>query len=100
VWAYFARLEGRRWIAAMEVLRPHATAERRFDAHRLLAQLLGFVDARLASLGSPQGPLGKWEHDRVSTVLRKAMRDDELSSLTAAGAAMTEEQAIEAALLA
>ena len=61
--------------------------------------ILGFVDARLAAMGSARAE-EQQEYDRVLNVLGDAVGADALGKLMAAGAAMTEEQAVEASNLA
>jgi predicted ATPase/transcriptional regulator with XRE-family HTH domain len=80
-------------VAAVAALRPEATAERRSQAYRRAAQLMGYIDACLAALKSPQEY--RSEHDRVASLLREAIDEDQLAMLMAEGARMTEEQATE-----
>jgi len=54
--------------------------------------------ARHVSLGSAREYTGQQEYHRVVAVLRNVVRADELANLMTAGAAMTENQAIEEAL--
>jgi predicted ATPase len=82
-------------LAAIAALRPQVGAERTGKARAQAAQILGFVDARFAALGSPREPFREPEYARVLAVLREALSADTLAKLMASGAAMTEEQAIE-----
>ncbi|HXO17723.1 MAG TPA: hypothetical protein VN909_06095, partial [Candidatus Dormibacteraeota bacterium] len=58
------------------------------------ARLLGFVDARLIALGVPEPYWLPQEHDRMLTILRDAIPQDELTYLMTSGATMTEDEAI------
>ncbi|MFY9709341.1 MAG: helix-turn-helix domain-containing protein [Candidatus Cybelea sp.] len=62
------------------------------------ARIFGFVDARLASMGSAQLMIQEQEHDRVIALLREAMTPGDLTALLAAGAEMTQERAVAEAL--
>jgi predicted ATPase/DNA-binding CsgD family transcriptional regulator len=64
---------------------------------RVAAELLGYVDARVAALGSPREDTEQGEYDRVRAALLEALGDAEWARLTQAGAALTESQALELA---
>jgi tetratricopeptide (TPR) repeat protein len=80
-------------LAAVAALRPEGSVERRSEAHERAAQLMGYVDACLAALKSPQEY--QEERDRVVSLLREAIDADQLARLMAVGARMTEDQATE-----
>jgi tetratricopeptide (TPR) repeat protein len=63
------------------------------DAHASAARILGFVEARLKTLGS-----AAQDHEPMAALLRKAIGTNTLKKLMAEGAAMTEEEAVEAAI--
>jgi hypothetical protein len=63
--------------------------------YRSCARLLGCVDARIAALGGSRDRIDEPEYDRVLTVLRDTLGSDELATLRAEGAAMTQEQVID-----
>jgi predicted ATPase len=86
-------------LAAAVVLQHRDTPEPRFEKYIQAAQLLGFVDARLLALESSQDPSERGEHDQALLVLRDALGAEELASLVAAGATMTEDEAVEATFL-
>ena len=75
-----------------------SSAERSPTAYVRAARILGFVDARLAALGSGRFTVQEQEYDRVLAVLRDAMGAELVANLMADGAAMTEDQAVEEAL--
>jgi hypothetical protein len=62
------------------------------------AQLLGYVDARLAALGSPRTAPEQNEYDRARTALTTSLGSAAISRLLAAGAALTPARAVEFAL--
>lgn len=84
-------------LAAVAVLRPRASAQEHSVRLRA-AQVMGFVDARLAALQSTQTNVERPEHDRLLEVLNAELSDAELRRLMTAGAAMTEEAAAQMAL--
>jgi hypothetical protein len=59
---------------------------------------LGFADARFRAIGSPRIALMEWQYGRVIFALRESLGADAVARLMAEGAAMTEEQVVEAAL--
>jgi predicted ATPase len=61
------------------------------------ARVLGFVDARIAALGAPRGYTEQQEYDRVLSRLRALLAAEEIERELAAGAAMSEEHAVEIA---
>lgn len=63
-----------------------------------VARILGFVDARLAAMGSVREQVSEQIRGRVRALLRDALGTDAVAQLTTEGAAMTEEQAVEEAL--
>jgi predicted ATPase/transcriptional regulator with XRE-family HTH domain len=84
-------------LAAIAARRPQSSIETASDSRRRAARLLGFVAARLASLNVVDWYTEQQEYDRTLTGLRDAIDVAELATLMAAGAAMSEEQAIEEA---
>ncbi len=82
-------------LGAIAALRPRSAADLSHTGYEQAARILGFVDARLAAMGSARAE-EQQEYDRVLNVLRDALGADALGKLMAAGAAMTEEQAVEA----
>jgi tetratricopeptide (TPR) repeat protein len=86
-------------LAAVAALRPQGKAERTFEEHARAVRIMGFVDARVAVLGVARWYTEQQEYDRVLAVLRGAVGAAELADLMVAGAEMTEDQAIEEALI-
>ena len=62
------------------------------------ARSIGYVDARIASLGLSRGYADQQEYNRVIDLLRDEIGADHLENLLADGAAMTNGAAIEYAL--
>ncbi|MGA8534116.1 MAG: helix-turn-helix domain-containing protein [Candidatus Tumulicola sp.] len=85
-------------LAAIAALQSHVAAERSPTAYAPAARILGFVDARLAAMGSPRHQHEQPEYDQALVVLRAAIDADALVKLMTEGATMTEEQAVEQAL--
>ena len=84
-------------LAALAVLRT-PRGEEGCRVRERAARIFGFVDARLASIGSAQLMIQEQEHDRVMALLREAMTPEDLTALLAAGAEMTQERAVAEAL--
>jgi non-specific serine/threonine protein kinase len=84
-------------IAAIAALRPYANERHEIKARERAAMLLGFVNARLATLEAPRDYTEQQEHDRIVAALRNALgeRHDELTAL---GGAWTEDGAVAVAL--
>ena len=78
-------------LALVAVLRPQAEGRRNYTG---AARLLGFVEARRAELGISQDHGLRHEYDRALIVLRDSIGADELTDLMAAGATMSEDEAI------
>jgi tetratricopeptide (TPR) repeat protein len=85
-------------LAAVAVLRARARGENTERDDIRAARLLGFVDARLASLGSAQTIISRQERERIVSALRDTMTAERLEQLMAAGASMTEDEAAHEAL--
>ncbi len=85
-------------LAVVATMRPHSANERRVELCVRAARLLGFVDARLADLGSSRMLGDQPEYEPVFALLRGAIGSDELTILMNAGGSMTEEKAIAEAL--
>jgi predicted ATPase/transcriptional regulator with XRE-family HTH domain len=89
-------------LAAIGALRQRESPECRATACGQAARILGFVDTRLAALGSarhsPDSPDNEQEHYQALVVVRDALGADALANLLAEGGAMTEEQAVGRAL--
>jgi tetratricopeptide (TPR) repeat protein len=83
--------------ATIAVLRPGLPAQRRAHVCALAAQIFGFADARLATLGSARLPFVKPRHAALAGVLRDVLGADLVAELMMQGAAMTEEKAVETA---
>jgi hypothetical protein len=83
---------------AVAALRSQGAFERCSEPYVRAARLFGFVAARLADLGSPRSPMDQREYERALALLLGAMGSDKLARDMNAGAAMTEEQAIDEAL--
>jgi predicted ATPase/transcriptional regulator with XRE-family HTH domain len=85
------------YLATIATLRPDVGARCKVQRHAQTARIFGFVDARLAALGSANG-VEQLEYDQVVVVLRDALGTDTVTELMVAGATMTEGQAVEEAL--
>jgi predicted ATPase/DNA-binding XRE family transcriptional regulator len=81
-------------LAAIAVLRPQPSLARAKESGRKAARMLGFVDARLAEMRVPRLYFEQPEYGRVRAVLADALGGDAVSALAAAGAALSEEEAI------
>ncbi|HEY6450349.1 MAG TPA: hypothetical protein VIX60_06695, partial [Candidatus Cybelea sp.] len=79
-------------LATIAVLRG---ASHRPGVQGVAAQILGFAEALLTTLGVERNPYT--QHDRVFATLRGTLGADVLATLTAEGATMTEDEAVEAA---
>jgi hypothetical protein len=79
-------------LAVIATLRPRTVFSR--EPHARAARVLGFVDARLERLGSTRWMPQRQEYDRALAALRDAMEAEQVAKEMAAGAAMTEEQAL------
>jgi predicted ATPase/DNA-binding XRE family transcriptional regulator len=86
-------------IVGIAVLRKQDCAERRHTTYVRAARILGFVDARLAAMGSIREQVSQQMRSRVSALLRNALGTDAVVQLMTEGAAMTEEQTVEEALI-
>lgn len=85
-------------LAAIATLRPRVTRESVRTAHEGAAQFLGFVDGRLTALGSTKFRQQQQQRDRSLAALCDTLGRKSVTRLMAAGAAMTEDQAIADAL--
>jgi predicted ATPase len=87
-------------LATVTALRAQSAHQPRAEPYARAARLFGFVDACLAALGSPRDTLhDRQEYERAMAVLRNAMSSDQLANLMNEGAAMSQEQAIDEALV-
>ena len=84
-------------LGAVAALRPQAE-EPTSQSYERAARILGFVDARIAAMGSARGYVGQLEYDRVLKMLHAAMGVDVVANLMSEGESMTEEQAVNEAL--
>ncbi len=84
-------------LGAIAALRGLAAGERT-DVSSRAARILGFSDAGIKAMGSGRQPTDQLVYDRAMSAVRDAIGADTLSTLMAEGVAMTEEQAVEAAL--
>ena len=62
------------------------------------ARLLGYVDEVIRKAEFQREPTEKWSMERLLLALREQLKDDEIATLCAAGAAWSEDQAVAAAL--
>jgi tetratricopeptide (TPR) repeat protein len=85
-------------FAAIAALQAQDDCEKTSVQRKRAAQLLGFVDKSLASLGVADSYTEAQEHDRVIAVLRDTISSVELLRLMATGAGMTPDKAVEYAL--
>jgi tetratricopeptide (TPR) repeat protein len=85
-------------LAAAAALRTDVTDERNRDARRRAAILVGFVDARLAELGSIRAHTDVQEYDRLVAALERDLGAGPSSAAMAEGASLTVGATIEAAL--
>jgi hypothetical protein len=81
-------------LATISVLRPKSVHEGLSHAVRIL----GFVDARIAALGSARLPFVQSQYESVCETLRVAMGADVVADLMREGATMAEVGAVERAL--
>jgi tetratricopeptide (TPR) repeat protein len=63
----------------------------------IAARLLGYVDAQFSKLGYTRETTEQWSYERLSTALNERLAADELEGLRREGAALAEEQALDAA---
>lgn len=86
-------------FAAISALRPGDDPQVTAEDRRRAARLLGYVDARIAALGTPRGFTEQQERDRIVAVLHAALGDDEMTDLLELGASLDEDQAVGEALV-
>ena len=79
-------------LAVLPVLR------RKTDAYAKASRILGFVNARLAAMGSAMDEGLNAERDRALAILRKTMGATRFANLMAEGSTLTEDEAVEDAL--
>jgi predicted ATPase/DNA-binding XRE family transcriptional regulator len=79
-------------LAVASLLRPQVATGSASTKHVAASWLLGYVEAYQTTLGFPETRGA--EYDRAVAVLRNDVSVDDLANLMAAGAAMTEEEAI------
>jgi predicted ATPase/class 3 adenylate cyclase len=84
-------------LAAIGTLRPNAAGLERQDRARA-SRILGYVDARYASLGALREYTEQQEYERILPILRDALGADECARLGAEGSAWSEDQAVAEAL--
>jgi len=84
-------------LAAVAALRPRPDAGQTAKSRALAARILGFSDACNEAIGLQRFPNTDPQYDRIISALRESLRADAVAKLMAAGATMTEEQAVEAA---
>ena len=85
-------------LAAVAALRPRVDAEHTDKSRALAARILGFCDAQLGeTIGFRRFSNVDWQYGPVISALRESLGADAVAKLMAEGAAMTEEQAVEAA---
>jgi predicted ATPase/class 3 adenylate cyclase len=83
-------------LAAVDTLRPGANER---SLKERAASLLGYVDARLATLQALREYTEQQQYDAMLPLLRDALGADELLRLLGKGSAWSEEQAVEEATL-
>jgi predicted ATPase/DNA-binding XRE family transcriptional regulator len=84
-------------LALVAVLQPDVECARPSTKYAGAARLFGFVAARLATMGGPGYSGLQREYDRALAVLRDVIDADDLVHLMAAGAMMTEDEAVDQA---
>lgn len=62
------------------------------------ARLLGYVDAQNKALGLERQWTEKWGYEKLMVALREKLRDAQIATLAAEGAAWSEDQAVEVAM--
>jgi len=85
-------------LAAAAALRRDTTDERKRDAQLRAARLVGFVDARLAELGSIRAHTDEQEYDRLVAALERELGTGPFAAAVADGAPLLVPAAIEVAL--
>jgi predicted ATPase/DNA-binding XRE family transcriptional regulator len=80
-------------LAVLALLKPHIENGPAFEAHAAAAHIFGFFDTRWKTLGVPK-KYGLPEYDSALELLRDAIGADVVARLMAAGASMTEDEAI------
>jgi predicted ATPase/transcriptional regulator with XRE-family HTH domain len=85
-------------LAAITALREHTSATVTSERYTQAALILGFVDARLAAMGSERLLTERQEYDRTLSALRHATSEAAVANAMASGATMTQERAVETAL--
>ncbi len=85
-------------LAAIGALHPRVDAARTAAARAGAARILGFIDARLANVGSARPHAPARQYDGMLAMLRDALGTDAVAALMADGVSMTQEQAVEEAL--
>lgn len=81
-------------LAAVAALRDYDDEERVTSDRRRAAQILGFVDARLAALDTPRKFTEQQERTALLAALCEGIGPDELSTLLAEGATWSDQQAL------
>jgi predicted ATPase/transcriptional regulator with XRE-family HTH domain len=85
-------------LAAVAALRPQVDAEHAGTSRALAARIFGFSDAQMGeTIGLRRFSNVDRQYGPVISALRESLGADALAKLMAEGAAMTEEQAVEAA---
>ena len=85
-------------LAAVAALRPRVDAEHAGKSRALAARIFGFCDAQLGeTIGFRRFSNVDRQYGPVISALRESLGADAVAKLMAEGAAMTEEQAVEAA---
>jgi hypothetical protein len=85
-------------LASIAALRPLTSATDTTPIRRDASRLLGYVDAcPLVRIDAGRGYTEQAEYDRAMSALRHELGEPDLAKLTAEGAAMSEEEALETA---
>ena len=83
--------------ACVAILQAQEEADRAPSGYAKAGRVLGFVDARLEALASGRDFIERPQYERVLAVLHETLGSDALAKVMAAGATMSEDQAVEEA---
>ena len=86
------------FFVKIAVLQSTPASANALDVYAAAARVLGYADARLALIGSSRNVFVQGLYEGVVTALRGVFDVDRLAALMAEGAAMREEEAVEAAV--
>lgn len=80
-------------IASLSILETEVRADGAQTRYSRAARILGFVNARLAALGSVRLPFAQPQYELVAAILREALGTSAVDGLLASGTTLTDEQA-------